>query len=112
MNDDLYDLLLRIAVAAEKIAGIKKEEEPPNPHLNDSISSLNLSVRARRAIEELGVDTFDGTLAQLCSLSEGDLAQQKNCGSTTVEEVASKLRARGLRLRPRKLNLGKNIKED
>ena len=67
----------------------------PETILNKPISSLELSVRARKALQLLGV----ATLGELASRTEAELMGVKNFGQTSLVEIKEKLAQNGLRLR-------------
>ena len=70
-------------------------EEVPHELLDKPIDELELSVRARRCMERLGI----ATIAMLVGRNEHDLLQCKNFGQTSMNEVKQKLEALGLSLR-------------
>ncbi|HIQ20224.1 MAG TPA: tetratricopeptide repeat protein [Planctomycetes bacterium] len=59
------------------------------------ISDLNLSVRARKCMNRLGLTT----IGELIRLTGDDLLECKNFGVTSLNEVREKLAAHGLKLR-------------
>jgi DNA-directed RNA polymerase subunit alpha len=63
--------------------------------LERPISDLNLSVRARKCMVRLGLNT----VGELVRKSGDDLLECKNFGVTSLNEVREKLSAQGLRLR-------------
>jgi len=63
--------------------------------LEQPISDLNLSVRARKCMVRLGLNT----IAELVRKSGDDLLECKNFGVTSLNEVREKLSEHGLRLR-------------
>ena len=63
--------------------------------LNKPVSDLNLSVRARKCMNRLGINT----LGDLISRSSDELLEAKNFGQTSLQEVKDKLTQYGLRLR-------------
>lgn len=63
--------------------------------LNKSITQLDLSVRARKALQLLGVQT----VGDLATRTEAELMGVKNFGATSLEEVKDKLASFGLSLR-------------
>jgi len=68
----------------------------PQEHLIDkSVAELELSVRARKAIQMLGIQT----IGDLCARTEAELLGIKNFGTTSLTEVHEKLGALGLSLR-------------
>ncbi|MBI1848843.1 MAG: tetratricopeptide repeat protein [Planctomycetes bacterium] len=60
------------------------------------VSDLDLSIRARRAMEKLGLES----LGQLVQKTEKDLLECRNFGETSLKEVRTKLTQLGLKLRP------------
>jgi DNA-directed RNA polymerase subunit alpha len=63
--------------------------------LAKTVSELNLSVRARKALQLLSIQT----LGDLVSHTEAELMGIKNFGATSLQEVKDKLNEYGLRLR-------------
>ncbi len=63
--------------------------------LNRSVVDLGLSVRARKALQVLGVQT----IGDLAARTEAELMGVKNFGSTSLDEVKEKLGEQGLGLR-------------
>jgi DNA-directed RNA polymerase subunit alpha len=63
--------------------------------LNKSVSELNLSVRARKALQLLNIQT----LGDLVTHTEAELLGVKNFGATSLAEVRAKLGEYGLSLR-------------
>ncbi len=59
------------------------------------VSDLQLSVRARKCMNRLGLSS----IAELVSKSAEDLMEARNFGVTSLNEVREKLRERGLNLR-------------
>ena len=70
----------------------------PEQILKQPVSTLNLSVRARKALQRLNIQT----LGDLAIRTEAELMGIKNFGSTSLVEINSGLKAHGLELR----NLG------
>ncbi len=67
----------------------------PESTLNKPISVLDLSVRARKALQMLGVQT----LGDLATRTEAELMGVKNFGATSLDEIRGKLSGYGLGLR-------------
>ncbi|MFO0895239.1 MAG: DNA-directed RNA polymerase subunit alpha C-terminal domain-containing protein [Phycisphaerales bacterium] len=67
----------------------------PEHILNRPVSSLELSVRARKALQLLNIQT----LGDLASRTEAELMGVKNFGATSLEEVRARLSDAGLSLR-------------
>jgi DNA-directed RNA polymerase subunit alpha len=63
--------------------------------LNKLVSELNLSVRARKCMNRLGI----GTLGELIQRTADELLESKNFGQTSLSEVRDKISAYGLKLR-------------
>jgi DNA-directed RNA polymerase subunit alpha len=63
--------------------------------LNKPVSELNLSVRARKCMNRLGINT----LGDLVQRSADELLESKNFGMTSLNEVRDKLSGYGLTLR-------------
>jgi DNA-directed RNA polymerase subunit alpha len=63
--------------------------------LNKSVSELSLSVRARKALQLLNIQT----LGDLVTHTEAELLGVKNFGATSLSEVRAKLNEYGLSLR-------------
>ncbi|MCA9288278.1 MAG: tetratricopeptide repeat protein [Phycisphaerales bacterium] len=63
--------------------------------LNKPVSDLQLSVRARKALQLLNIHT----LGDLCSHTEAELMGVKNFGATSLTEVKERLHEFGLALR-------------
>jgi DNA-directed RNA polymerase subunit alpha len=73
---------------------------PMKPATDDRASALSLddvefSVRARRAVESLGVKT----LGELAQKTEVELMSCKNFGQTSLNEIRQRLSEHGLGLR-------------
>ncbi|MBX3355324.1 MAG: tetratricopeptide repeat protein [Phycisphaeraceae bacterium] len=67
----------------------------PDTVLNRPVGSLELSVRARKALQLLNVQT----LGDLASRTEAELMGIKNFGQTSLEEIKARLQESGLQLR-------------
>jgi DNA-directed RNA polymerase subunit alpha len=63
--------------------------------LNKPVSELNLSVRARKCMNRLGINT----LGELVQRTADELLESKNFGMTSLNEVREKLAQYGLTLR-------------
>ncbi|MFK7884508.1 MAG: DNA-directed RNA polymerase subunit alpha C-terminal domain-containing protein [Phycisphaerales bacterium] len=74
----------------EKLKGSGREVA-----LNKPVSELQLSVRARKALQLLNIQT----IGDLCSHTEAELMGIKNFGATSLVEVREKLTEMGLALR-------------
>ena len=67
----------------------------PDAILQKPISVLDLSVRARKALQMLGVQS----LGELAARTEAELLGVKNFGQTSLDEIDAKLSEHGLMLR-------------
>ena len=71
----------------------------PSPEQQDvmgrGIEELDLSIRSRRAVESLGIET----VGDVCRHTGPELMECKNFGQTSLNEVRRKLAERGLSLR-------------
>ncbi len=74
---------------------LKEETGSTDELLNRSVNDLNLSVRARKALTLLGIET----IGDLASKTEAELMGVKNFGLTSLVEVNEKLEEAGLALR-------------
>jgi DNA-directed RNA polymerase subunit alpha len=63
--------------------------------MNKPVSDLNLSVRARKCMNRLGINS----LGELIQRTADELLESKNFGMTSLSEVREKLGALGLKLR-------------
>ncbi|MEC9372225.1 MAG: DNA-directed RNA polymerase subunit alpha C-terminal domain-containing protein [Planctomycetota bacterium] len=63
--------------------------------LNKAVTDLNLSVRARKALQVLNIRT----VGELASRTEAELMGVKNFGATSLVEIRAKLQELGLSLR-------------
>src|SRR5207244_2676288 len=63
--------------------------------LNKPVSELNLSVRARKCMNRLGINS----MGDLIQRTADELLESKNFGMTSLNEVREKLRQLGLTLR-------------
>ena len=63
--------------------------------LGKSVAELNLSVRARKALQMLSIRT----IAELCARTEAELMGVKNFGQTSLVEIRERLTDLGLSLR-------------
>jgi DNA-directed RNA polymerase alpha subunit len=73
---------------------VTAEERGPTPEAiaNIPISDLELSIRSRRALENLGATT----IGAIANLTELDMLALRNCGRITLDEVREHLRRHGL----------------
>ena len=67
----------------------------PETTLNKPISALELSVRARKALQLLNI----ATVGELASRTEAELMGVKNFGATSLHEIRERLAQHGLTLR-------------
>jgi DNA-directed RNA polymerase subunit alpha len=100
IKDMLSSKGLRLGqLAAERPAAEAFEPEPLSADeqamLAKPVADLNLSVRARKCMIRLGINT----MAELVRRTGDDLLECKNFGVTSLNEVREKLTAMGLKLR-------------
>jgi DNA-directed RNA polymerase subunit alpha len=69
--------------------------QAPEHVLNKPLSGLDLSVRSRKALQLLGIQT----IGDLATRTEAELMGVKNFGATSLEEIGELLTAYGLGLR-------------
>ncbi len=82
--------------AARQRLAVRKSREAEGDNVrNLSIDSLDLSVRSRKCMDRLAIET----IGDLIDRSETDLINTKNFGSTSMNEVKRKLTDMGLSLR-------------
>jgi DNA-directed RNA polymerase subunit alpha len=74
---------------------LKTETGGDDSLLNRSVNELDLSVRARKALNLLGVQS----IGDLCMKTEAELMGVKNFGVTSLSEIKEKLTTVGLALR-------------
>ncbi|MCC6417402.1 MAG: tetratricopeptide repeat protein [Gemmataceae bacterium] len=93
---------LHIGQALEEGAHYERRFTPQAPMseqeqavLNKPVTDLNLSVRARKCMNRLGINT----LGELVNRTADELLEAKNFGMTSLNEVREKLRQYGLSLR-------------
>jgi DNA-directed RNA polymerase subunit alpha len=93
---------LRLGQSLEEGAHYERRFSPHQPMseqeqavLNKPVSDLNLSVRARKCMNRLGINT----LGELVQRTADELLESKNFGMTSLTEVRDKLRQYGLSLR-------------
>jgi len=93
---------LRLGQMREDVPETPLPEAAPSPAtvgnegvLATPIAQIEFSVRARRALDRLGVKT----LGELASKTEPELLACRNFGQTSLNEVAQRLAEYGLRLR-------------
>lgn len=93
---------LRLGQSLEDGGQLERRFSPQQPLseqeqavLNKSVSELNLSVRARKCMNRLGINS----MADLVNRSADELLESKNFGVTSLTEVREKLRNFGLTLR-------------
>src|SRR5260370_8764663 len=71
------------------------QSEQEQAVLNKLVTDLNLSVRARKCMNRLGINT----LGDLVNRTADELLESKNFGMTSLNEVREKLQQYGLSLR-------------
>jgi DNA-directed RNA polymerase subunit alpha len=67
----------------------------PEAVLNKAVGQLDLSVRARKALQMLGIMT----IGDLATRTEAELMGVKNFGATSLDEIKERLASFGLELR-------------
>ena len=67
----------------------------PEAVLSKSVAQLDLSVRARKALQMLGINT----IGDLATRTEAELMGVKNFGATSLDEIKERLASFGLELR-------------
>jgi len=83
------------ATVERRYPGHQPLTEQEQAVLNKSVSELNLSVRARKCMNRLGINT----LGELIQRTADELLESKNFGMTSLTEVRERLRQHGLTLR-------------
>jgi len=83
-----------VAGATRKPAASSVSSIPPEM-LGKSVADLELSVRSRKALQRLNINTF----GELTSRTEDELLGCKNFGQTSLNEIKQQLGAQGLGLR-------------
>jgi len=73
------------------------EYQPAAPSGDEPVSSLRLSVRARKVLEKAGVRT----IAELIDTTPAEIMCWRNAGETTLDEIRAVLAERGLGLKER-----------
>jgi DNA-directed RNA polymerase subunit alpha len=93
---------LRLGQSLEEGAGPEARYRPQQPMseqeqavLGKPVTDLNLSVRARKCMNRLGINT----LAELVQRTADELLESKNFGMTSLAEVREKLAQYGMTLR-------------
>lgn len=71
------------------------QEQENVQQAEESIDVLELSVRAEHCLQRAGIRT----IAQLCNMTEWELAKLRNMGAKSVKEVKEKLAKLGYRLK-------------
>jgi DNA-directed RNA polymerase subunit alpha len=67
----------------------------PDSVLNQSVGTLNLGIRSRKALQLLGIQT----IGDLAARTEAELMGVKNFGATSLVEIHERLAEHGLSLR-------------
>ncbi len=89
-EEENMDEVTRRVLAATR----KAEADASKDILQHSIDELELTMRSRRCIDSLGIQT----IGELTERTEEELMTTKNFGRTSLDEVRAKLAARGLSL--------------
>ncbi len=74
----------------------RKTQKPPEGFLDKQISELEISLRSRKCLEKLGIETVQ----ELLEKSEDDLVNVRNFGATSLNEIKQLLEQHGLDLTP------------
>ncbi len=91
---------LRLGLALEEDAKVELEQAEPKPEedqgmLNNPVTDLKLSVRARKCLTKLNIHT----IGELVRKTEAELLGCKNFGVTSLNEIKKALNEFGLSLR-------------
>ncbi len=102
---EIREMLTSKGLALGQLADQQRDPDPPldtsgltpdqQAVLDRPISDLNLSVRARKCMVRLGINT----ISELMRKTGDDLLESKNFGVTSLNEVREKLTAMNLKLR-------------
>jgi DNA-directed RNA polymerase subunit alpha len=102
---EIREMLSFKGLSLGQLAEHQREPDPPldtsgmtpdqQAVLDRPISDLNLSVRARKCMVRLGINT----ISELIRKTGDDLLESKNFGVTSLNEVRAKLEIMGLKLR-------------
>lgn len=102
---EIREMLSSRGLTLGQLADAQREPDPPldtsnmtpdqQAVLDRPISDLNLSVRARKCMVRLGINT----ISELIRKTGDDLLESKNFGVTSLNEVRAKLEAISLKLR-------------
>lgn len=102
---EIREMLSSKGLGLGQFADQQREPDPPldtsgltpdqQAVLDRPISDLNLSVRARKCMVRLGINT----ISELMRKTADDLLESKNFGVTSLNEVRAKLEAMSLKLR-------------
>jgi DNA-directed RNA polymerase subunit alpha len=90
------------APASSELPALPVAESDPalagmNPDiLNRSVATMELSVRSRKCLQRLGINT----IGELAMRSERELLDSRNFGQTSLDEIGARLADLGLSLRP------------
>ncbi len=88
-------MLAKEAIAPEPVYEPEIVSPDEQAMLDRPIADLNLSVRARKCMVRLGINT----VGELLRRTGDDLLECKNFGVTSLNEVREKLTAKGMKLR-------------
>lgn len=102
---EIREMLTSKGLSLGQLSEHQREPDPPldvtgmtpdqQAVLDRPISELNLSVRARKCMVRLGINT----ISELIRKTGDDLLESKNFGVTSLNEVRAKLDGMGLKLR-------------
>lgn len=93
-DSDASEELLPESPSTSEFNPANQESNELRDRLSESLSELELSVRARNCLDGANLRT----LGDLVSLSENEVMNLKNLGKTSLTEIKSKLAERGLSL--------------
>jgi DNA-directed RNA polymerase subunit alpha len=88
-------MLAKEAMAPEPVFEPEIVSPDEQAMLDRPIADLNLSVRARKCMVRLGINT----IGELLRRTGDDLLECKNFGVTSLNEVREKLTVKGMKLR-------------
>lgn len=93
---ETFELEISDTAISSRFTGTKSHTVAPQPVVaGEPVAELNLSVRARKCVDKLGVKTIQ----QLTRFTAADLKEIRNFGAVSLKEVREKLAERGLTLK-------------